>query len=414
MDKDKPFCIPKLEIFEAYGKVRRNGGSAGIDGQSIASFEENLKANLYRIWNRMSSGSYFPPPVKLVMIPKKSGGERGLGIPTVSDRIAQMVGKQYLEKEVEHLFHQDSYGYRPNKSALDAVGKARIRCWRYDFVIEFDIRGLFDNIDHELLMKAVRLHVKEDWLVLYIQRWLTAPFVKGDGEVINRTSGTPQGGVISPVLANLFMHYAFDKWMDREHPSNPFERYADDAIIHCRTEKEAMEIMQSLDMRMKECKLELHPDKTKIVYCKDKDRKQEYENTEFDFLGYTFKRVFIKDKLGRLYWNFLPSASIKAGKGFRERIVSLRLHMRSGSKIDMIAEDINPMVRGWLNYFRKFNPSSSSVRHAMYCLNRRLIKWVMCKYKKLRGRPRRAEFWLRKVAERQPRLFAHWALGFLP
>lgn len=414
MNGNKSFDIPKMEVFEAYKKVKANGGGAGVDGQSIISFEENLKANLYKVWNRMSSGSYFPPPVKLVMIPKKSGGERGLGIPTVSDRVAQMVAKRYLERAVEPLFHPDSYGYRPNKSALEAIGKARERCWKYDYVIEFDIKGLFDNIDHEMLMKAVRLHVKEPWLLLYIQRWLKAPFVKVDGEILNRNSGTPQGGVVSPVLANLFMHYAFDKWMDRKFPSCPFERYADDAIIHCCSERQARDVLRSLDLRLKECKLQLHPQKTKIVYCKDRDRREEYETTEFDFLGYTFKRVFIKDRLGRLQWNFLASASKKAAKSFREKIKEMQLHKRSGSKIDMIAEDINPMVRGWLNYFRRFNPSAQVVKWSMYCLNQRLIKWAMCKYKRFRGRLLKAIEWLKEVAKRQPSLFAHWAVGYLP
>ena len=412
MNRSKPYEIPKQAVWDAYLRVKANGGSAGVDGQSIKLFEENLKGNLYKIWNRMSSGSYFPPPVKMVMIPKKSGGKRGLGIPTVEDRIAQMVGKQYLERAVDHLFHEDSYGYRPNKSALDAIGKARKRCWKYAYVVEFDIKGLFDNIDHQLLMKAVTLHVTEPWLTLYTKRWLKAPFIMEDGTVQERNSGTPQGGVISPVLANLFLHYAFDKWIERTIPNAPFERYADDAIIHCYTEKMAEEILEKLARRMKECKLELHPQKTKIVYCKDKERTKEYEHTEFDFLGYTFKRVFIKDRKGRLQWNFLASASKKSTKLFRQRIKDMKLHKRSGSKVDMIAEKINPMVRGWLNYFTRFNPSS--VSFTMKCLNFRLIRWAMCKYKYLRGRVRRAERWLKELAKRQPSLFVHWKLGYVP
>ncbi len=264
----------------------------------------------------MSSGSYFPPPVKLVEIPKKTGGKRGLGIPTVEDRVAQMVVKMYFEPKVEPVFHEDSYGYRPNKSALEAIGKARKRCWKYDYVIEFDIKGLFDNIDHELLMRAVRKHIREPWIILYVERWLKAPFVDSEECTIERNSGTPQGGVISPVLANLFMHYAFDMWMVRTNTHAPFERYADDAIIHCKSEMEAQYILRKLYQRLRECKLELHPKKTKIVYCKDKDRKKEYPVTEFDFLGYTFRRIFIKDRLGRLQFNFLPSVSKKSAKAF--------------------------------------------------------------------------------------------------
>lgn len=244
MKASKPYDIPKQVVMTAFKRVKANRGSAGVDGQDLEEFESDLKGNLYKIWNRMSSGSYFPPPVRLVEIPKKSGGTRGLGIPTVGDRVAQMVVKMYLEPKVEPIFHEDSYGYRPKKSAIDAIGQARKRCWKYDYVIEIDIKGLFDNIDHGLLMRAVCKHVKEAWVTMYIERWLKAPFIDKEGNKIERISGTPQGGVISPVLANLFMHYAFDIWMVRTNPQAPFERYADDAIIHCRTEAEAKEILE--------------------------------------------------------------------------------------------------------------------------------------------------------------------------
>lgn len=408
----KPFNISRQEVMTAYQRVKANKGSAGIDGQSLESFEEDLKNNLYKIWNRMSSGSYFPQPVKLVEIPKKSGGKRGLGIPTVSDRIAQMVVKVRLEEKVEPIFHVDSYGYRPNKSALEAVGCARRRCWKYDFVIEFDIKGLFDNIDHELLMKAVKKHCSEPWIILYIERWLCTPFVDKEGISIERKSGTPQGGVISPVLANLFMHYAFDAWMSRTYSKAPFERYADDAVIHCNTELEAKEILGELAERLKACKLELHPKKTKIVYCKDKERKGEYPVTGFDFLGYTFRRIFIKDRTGRLQFNFLPLVSKQAAKAFRERIKALGIHKYTGSKIEMIAERVNPIVRGWLNYFAKY--SKGAVRYSIDCLNRRIIKWAMCKFKRFRGHFERAREWLKAIAKRDPKLFAHWSLGMLP
>lgn len=412
MKESKPYNISKEIVMNAFKRVKANRGSSGIDRQSIEEFETDLKKNLYRIWNRMSSGSYFPPPVKLVEIPKKSGGKRGLGIPTVSDRVAQMVVKMYMEPEVEYIFHEDSYGYRPNKSAIDALKQARKRCWKYDFVVEFDIKGLFDNIDHELLMKAVRKHIKEPWMLMYIERWLKAPFIDSKGCAIERVSGTPQGGVISPLLANLFMHYAFDMWMERTNPYAPFERYADDAIIHCKSEVEAKDILIRLNQRLRECKLELHPTKTKIIYCKDKDRKREYPNTEFDFLGYTFRRLFIKDRLGRLLFNFLPLVSKKSAKTFRDKIKAMKIHSYTGSKIEIIAEMINPMVRGWLNYFTNFNPSA--VKYTMDCLNRRLIKWAMCKYKRFRGHRKRAAEWLKMVAKREPIMFPHWALGMLP
>ena len=408
----KPYAISKHAVLEAYKRVRANRGSAGIDGQSIEEFEKDQKGNLYKIWNRMSSGSYFPPPVKAVEIPKKAGGTRKLGIPTVGDRVAQMVAKMYLEPSIETIFHDDSYGYRPNKSAVDAIGKARQRCWKYDYVIEFDIKGLFDNIDHTLLMKAVEKHTNEAWILLYINRWLKTPFVTENGECVERTSGTPQGGVISPLLANLFLHYAFDVWITRNYPNAPFERYADDAIIHCGSEKQASSILCHLKQRLAECKLELHPQKTRVVYCKDKDRTGEYPTTEFDFLGYTFKRVFMKDRTGRLQFNFIPSVSKKSAKAFRERVKQMEIHLMSGSKIEMIAERLNPVVRGWMNYFGKFN--KSAMKFTLDCINRILVKWAMCKYKRFRGRECKAREWMREIAKREPNMFAHWTLKILP
>ena len=407
MKESKQYNISKKVVLEAYKKVKFNRGSAGVDGVDFEKFEENLKDNLYKIWNRMSSGSYFPSPVLAVEIPKKNGGTRTLGIPTISDRIAQMIARMYLEPKVEPIFHKDSYGYRVNKSAIDAVGKVRERCWRYDYVIEFDIKGLFDNIDHELLMKAVELHTEEKWMKLYIRRWLTAPFVTKKGRVIERNSGTPQGGVISPVLANIFLHYAFDIWMETNYSMAPFARYADDAVIHCKSEKQAKEIKESLTLRMKQCKLELHPDKTRIIYCKDKDRTKDYPITQFDFLGYTYRAVYIKCRDGKLRNNFIASASQKACKSLRNKIKEMELHKMTGSNINIIAEIINPIVRGWINYFNKYNPSA--IKYTIECIQRRIVRWAMCKYKHLRGHRQRAEKWLLEVKTREPKLFAHWS-----
>lgn len=407
MKESKQYNISKKAVLEAYKKVKFNRGSAGVDGVDFEKFEENLKDNLYKIWNRMSSGSYFPSPVLAVEIPKKNGGTRTLGIPTISDRIAQMIARMYLEPKVEPIFHKDSYGYRPNKSAIDAVGKVRERCWRYDYVIEFDIKGLFDNIDHELLMKAVELHIEEKWMKLYIRRWLTAPFVTKKGRVIERNSGTPQGGVISPVLANIFLHYAFDIWMKTNYSMAPFARYADDAVIHCKSEKQAKEIKEALTLRMKQCKLELHPDKTRIIYCKDKDRTKDYPITQFDFLGYTYRAVYIKCRDGKLRNNFIASASKKACKSLRNKIKDMELHKMTGSNINIIAKIINPIVRGWINYFNKYNPSA--IKYTIECIQRRIVRWAMCKYKHLRGRRQRAEKWLSEIKTREPKLFAHWS-----
>lgn len=393
---------------KAYQLVRANAGSAGIDQQSLSDFDKNLKDNLYRIWNRMSSGSYFPPAVKAVAIPKKAGGERILGIPTVSDRIAQMVVKLSLEPEVEPYFLKDSYGYRPNKSALDAIGTTRQRCWQYDWVLEFDIKGLFDNIDHELLIKAVRKHTKTPWVILYIERWLTAPMVK-DSICITRTKGTPQGGVISPLLSNLFLHYVFDIWVSRNHPQLRWCRYADDGLIHCKSEAEAKIIRDQLTKRFQECKLELHPDKTKIIYCKDQNRKENHPHTIFTFLGYEFRRREVNNHNGRLFLGFNPAVSKDALTSMRSKIRAMNIRNRTELSIEEIAKIINPILRGWIEYYGHYVPSALNpvTRH----MNLILIFWAMRKYKKLRGHKTRAAIFIQKIKRAEPKLFEHWKQG---
>lgn len=412
MKKAKSFEISKHVVLEAWKRVKANKGAAGVDSELISDFEENLKDNLYKIWNRMSSGSYFPPPVKTVSIPKKTGGERILGIPTVSDRVAQMVAKIYFEPLVEPHFHEDSYGYRPEKSALQAVAVTRKRCWRYNWLLEFDIKGLFDNIEHDLLMKAVKHHTRNKWILLYIERWLKAPFQQNDGTQLERTIGTPQGGVISPVLANLFLHYVFDKWMERNYPQNPFCRYADDGITHCRTEAEARLLLKSLDVRFKECGLELHPEKTKIVYCKDDDRRGEYSDISFDFLSYTFRPRRSKNRWGKFFVNFLPGVSNKAGRAMRQKAWKWKMHLRSDKSLEDLSRMFSPVIRGWINYYGKFY--KSALYPTLQQLNRTLVRWAMRKFKKLKGHRRRAEYWLGNVARRQPQLFPHWQLGIKP
>lgn len=402
--------INRWQVYEAFRRVKANAGSAGVDKQSIAEFEENLKDNLYKIWNRMSSGSDMPPPVKAVAIPKKSGGDRLLGIPTVSDRIAQMVVKLESEPDVEPHFLPDSYGYRPGKSALDAIAVTRKRCWKYDWVLEFDIKGLFDNISHELLLKAVDKHTDSPWVRLYIRRWLTASMQLADGSVVQREKGTPQGGVISPILANLFLHYAFDKWLQKYHPNKPWCRYADDGLVHCRSEAQAYYMLQVLRQRFEECGLELHPEKTKIVYCKDERRTGDYHHTAFDFLGYTFRRRGCKDsKAGLIFLGFAPAVSKHALKEMRRKIRKTRIRSRTDWSLNEIAGFINPVVRGWLSYYGAFYRSEMYrlIRH----VNKTLVRWAMRKYKSLRFSKHRAVALLERIAQQKPDLFVHWQKG---
>lgn len=408
MDKAKPFDIPKREVWEAYKYVRANRGAAGVDGQSIADFEADLEDNLYKLWNRMSSGSYFPPPVRRVDIPKGDGKTRPLGIPTVADRIAQTVVKRYLEPLVEPCFHDDSYGYRPGKSALDAVGVARQRCWRYDWVLDLDIRSFFDSIDRDKLMAAVRKHTDCRWVLLYIERWLTAPVQLEDGSLVARERGTPQGGVISPLLANLFLHYAFDVWMCRHYPDIPFERYADDAICHCSSEAQALALRDSLEQRFAECGLELHPEKTTIVYCRDDKRPGDHPNQCFDFLGYTFRPRQVKWPDGQIRVGFTPAISAKALKRIRQTVRRWAFHRHSEGSLQGLAELINPSMRGWINYYGRF--TRSALDPVFNHVNDRLAWWAFRKFKSLRRSREQAYRWLDRLQLRQPSLFAHWRL----
>ena len=400
----KPFCISKQAVWEAYKQVKANGGAAGVDSQSIEEFEQELKNNLYKIWNRMSSGTYFPPPVRSVGIPKKDGGERRLGIPTVSDRIAQTVVKMYLEPVVERHFHPDSYGYRPGKSAIEALTATRQRCWHYDWVIDLDIRGFFDNLDHMLMMRAVGRYTQCRWILLYVQRWLTSPVQMEDGTLVERTEGTPQGGVESPLLANIFLHLVFDDWMRRMHPDVPFERYADDVVMHCKTEEQAQQVLESIKCRLKQCWLEVHPEKTHIVYCKDDDRRGTYPNEKFNFLGYTFRPRRSKNRWGKCFINFTPAMCNEAATKMRR----WQINLRSDKAIDDLARMWNPVLRGWIQYYGRFYKSAlyPIFRH----FNGILVRWAMRKYKRLRRHRRRAEHWLGGIARREPRLFAHWQL----
>jgi RNA-directed DNA polymerase len=406
MNKAKPFSIGKQEVWEAFKKVRSKNGAAGVDGQSIEEFEKDLSNNLYKLWNRMSSGSYFPPPVRSVEIPKPDGGKRPLGIPTVADRIAQMVVKQRLESKAEPYFHPDSYGYRPGKSALDAVGKARERCWDRYWVIDLDIRKFFDTINHKLLMRAVRKHTNCRWVLLYIERWLKTPVELKDGTRIERNQGTPQGGVISPLLANLFLHYAFDKWMEEQFPTVPFERYADDILCHLVSEKQCRFVLTRIEERLRQCGLLLNKQKTRIVFCKADLREGSYPNENFDFLGYTFRPRLAKSTEGNYFVNFSPGVSNRATKKMRKVIRSWRLHRRSDQSLHDFARMYNPIIRGWINYYGRFY--KSALYRTLQYLDRILSRWANRKFKRLRKKQRRSQQWLRRVIRQESDLFAHW------
>lgn len=412
MPGTKSFTISKQLIYDAWLSVKSNQGAAGIDGQTIQAFEVDLKNNLYKIWNRMSSGSYMPAPVKLVEIPKSGGGKRPLGIPTVSDRVAQMAVVKILEPKLDPVFHTDSYGYRPGKSALDAVGAARKRCWQYDWVLDIDIKAFFDSIDHDLLNKAIERHTDCKWVKMYIQRWLQVPYKTSDGKLIAREKGVPQGSVIGPLLANLFLHYGFDRWMVIHYPHIPFERYADDCICHCASLEQAQQLQYALNERLKACKLELHPDKTKIVYCKRSGRNESYEHIQFDFLGFTFRPRLAKSPKTGYFVSFLPAISNKAKKRISETIRRWNLHQWTEKDLAYIARVINPRIQGWLNYYGKFY--ISELYPILKRLNQRLSRWFMQKYRKLRYHKRRAWHKLGEFASQNPDLFAHWRYGLRP
>lgn len=376
----KPNRIAKQEVYDAWLRVKSKKGGAGIDGETIEKFEGDLKRNLYKLWNRLSSGSYFPEPVKRVEIPKTGGGSRPLGIPTIKDRVAQEVVRARLEPEVEVMFDMDSYGFRPNRSAHQALEVCRRRCWERNWVLDVDISKFFDTIDHELLLKAVDTHCAEKWMKLYIRRWLTAPVMHADGRVESTTRGTPQGGVISPLLANLFLHYGFDRWMRTKHQNILFERYADDIVIHCQSKKEAERLRQKLEERFAKVKLQLHPEKTQIVYCRDERRTGTYPRVGFTFLGYTFRpRGATRRSDGERFMSYLPAVSTAAQKKLRETIKT-RLVLRNPSlTIFEVVSKLEQIVRGWLNYFQRFYPSAT--RRMLFELNYRLASWLMRKHK---------------------------------
>ncbi len=408
----KPFAISKRLVWEAWRRVKANRGAEGVDEESIQAYEENLAGNLYKLWNRMSSGSYMPPPVRAVEIPKKKGGSRMLGVPTVADRIAQTVAYLYMEPEVEPVFHPDSYGYRPGRSAHDALRTCRQRCWKYDWVLDLDLKSFFDSLDHSLVLKAVARHTNLRWILLYVERWLKAPLQLEDGTLKARDRGSPQGSAISPVLANIFLHYALDLWLGREFPEVPFERYADDEILHCKTKQQAQIVLDAIIERLAQVGLELNLDKTRVVYCKDSNRTGSHEHERFDFLGYTFRPRLARSRAGEKFVSFIPAVSDEAAKAIRRRVKRWRLHLWSGQDLADLAQEINPTVRGWINYYGRFYRTELIL--TLKRINVYLVRWAMRKYKRLRARPQRANRFLAAIAKREPGLFAHWGWGAQP
>ena len=393
--------ITRVMVLQAYKKVRANKGSGGVDDMDWEWLDNNLKNELYKLWNRLTSGSYFPMPVKEVLIKKKGGGERKLGIPTLLDRIAQQVVKTHLERIVEPLFHNSSFGYRPSRNGHQAVDQACKNTFNHDFAIDLDIKGFFDTIDHELMMKAVRFYCQDKWILLYVERWLKAGIVQQDGNYIDRLTGTPQGGVISPLLANIFMHVCFDKWMDKYHPEKPFERYADDVVVHCKTEKQAIFVLKQIGIRLRKCKLTLHPVKTLIVNLRGRSEKKYPKG--YDFLGFTIRPHWCKVN-GRLM--LMPSMfmSRKSKSSVLEKFKELNLHKRRKS-IEVIAKELRPIIQGIMNYYCKF--SSNHTREIWNQLNARLLKWV--KWEK--GLYKMASLrWLQRKYKESPLLFPHWKL----
>jgi RNA-directed DNA polymerase len=407
LDK-KSFDIPIEKVELAFYFVKQNRGCAWIDDQTIEDFEENLEWNIYKIWNRMSSWCYFPPPVKTVEIPKGNNETRKLWIPTVWDRIAQMVVKIALEPELEEHFHKDSYGYRPNKSALQAISQARQNCFKYDWVLDLDIKWFFDNIDHELALKAVREHTKEKWIIMYIERWLKAPGQDNKWNISDRNKWTPQWGVISPIIANLYLHYALDKYLEINCPTIPFERYADDGVYHCKTEKQAQWLLSVIKWRLKECWLELNKDKTKIAYCKDSCRKEMYKNENFDFLWYTFRPRKAMSKKWKAFTWFLPAMSNKAKSHIRKEMRELRIKSMTHKELKDIAKLVNPKLNGWINYFWEFY--RTEVYRTMEYFDIILARWAMKKFNGRQSGFINAHKWILKVSREQPNLFPHWKL----
>lgn len=409
MDVHVPRTVPiSYEmVARAYQKVKKGGQAAGIDQESWKDFEaKGVERQLYVVWNRLSSGSYHPQAVREVEIPKKNGRMRKLGIPTVRDRIAQQVVKDYMEKRVDKKFHKNSYGYRPMKSSHEALEEVRKNCLEKDWVIDLDISNFFDEIDHELMLKAVEAMHDERWVRVYTKRWLEMKVERGDGQQYDRGGrGTPQGGVISPLLANLFLHFALDQWLSKNYPQVPFVRYADDVVVHCRSKQEAEEVLCAIGERLAQVKLSLNEDKTKTVYCKDYRRKGEHKNVQFDFLGFSFqpRPMHSMQQRGTTFMAF--SAQISRGNQAKIRTSIRQIVNWRDTTLELghIAEKLNRKIRGWVNYFDRYG--KSKLRQVLIYLDMKLVKWLKHKHK---CGLRKAIQHLASYQRQTPQLFYHW------
>lgn len=415
-EEQKSQPIKRLQVWEAFKEVAANGGSHGVDGVTIEQVRANPRKYLYPLWNRMASGSYFPEAVRQVLIPKDDGTKRPLGIPTIVDRTAQQVIKDELEKSVDVQFSENSYGYRPHKSAHDAIEQCRINCMKFSWAIDLDIKGFFDNINHELLMKAVRKFTDKKHILLYVERWLKVPVLQTDGTLKeNEGKGTPQGGVISPLLANIFLHFAFDKWFEKTYPQNNFERYADDIIIHCTNIRESLRMLEAIKQRLKDCKLEINQQKSKIVYCRRNQKRQppfKVQYQKFDFLGHTFKPRVVKER-GKLKLGFSPAISQKNQQRIGWELYKLKIHRMVHVPLSKIAEILKAKTHGWINYYGKFR--LSEMRKVFRVLNFRLARMVRSKYRRFRNRHWYESYkFLRTISKDYPTMFVHWEHGFHP
>jgi RNA-directed DNA polymerase len=408
--RSKTVPITKQMVKEAYRKVKKNQGSAGVDKESLEEFQADLLPNLYKLWNRLSSGSYFPKPVREVSIPKSNGSKRKLGIPTVSDRIAQQVVKTYLESRLEEVFQDSSYGYRPLRSAHQAVEAVRMNVRQYAWVIDMDIKSFFDEVDHELLMKGLDRHVEEPWVKMYIRRWLEVSSQSEDGTLTAKAGkGTPQGGVISPLLSNLYLHYVLDKWLEKHYPSIVFVRYADDVIVHCSSEEESKQLLERIRERLGECRLRLNEEKTKVVYCKNYQRKEKKDyKKKFDFLGFTFKPQSLPSKRGGMFLGFDCGISQSSQTRITEGWKKLNFHRRSPLTIQEIARIINPQMEGIIRYYGKFR--RMTLQTLVRNFHHQLVEWALNKYKGFKGSEDRAYKWLKELRVSYPTMFYHWTL----